>query len=93
MSDGFGLKGHAFILREIASASGRLRGSHAWLIERQIVFSAEVRALSRPSGRPTASSAPRTTRWVCRWTRWSAGLPEATPMVAIEYERAKSFET
>jgi hypothetical protein len=58
-----------------------------------MVFSEEVSALSRPSGRPTASSAPRTTRWVCRWTRWSRGLPEETAMVAIEYESAKVFET
>jgi len=56
----------------------------AWLTERQIVFSAEVSALSRPSGLPTASSAPRTTRCVWRWTRWSVGFAEATLIEAIE---------
>ena len=64
----------------------------AWLSESDTVFSAETSALRRPSGRPTASNAPRTTRCVCRCTRWSTGLPLATPMVAIEYESAKSFE-
>ena len=65
----------------------------AWLTLRQIVFSADVSALSRPSGRPTHSSAPRTTRCVCRWTRWSVGLPDETETVAIEYESANIFET
>ena len=50
----------------------------AWLTLRQTVFSSVASALSRPSGRPTASSVPRTTRCVKRCTRWSAGLPEYT---------------
>eukprot|EP00966_Prymnesium_polylepis_P191186 4431261-Prymnesium_polylepis.2 len=41
----------------------------AWLTDKHTVFSAEVSALARPSGRPTASKAPRTTRCVCRCTR------------------------
>ena len=41
----------------------------AWFTERQTAASALVRVLSRPSGRPMASNEPRTTRWVCRWTR------------------------
>ena len=64
----------------------------AWLTERLQVASALARPLSRPSGLPTASKPPRTTRWVCRWTRWSRGLPEETPSVATEYESAKSLE-
>ena len=46
------------------------------------VASAEVSAERRPSGRPTSRSAPRTTRCVCRCTRWSAGLPDKTVMPA-----------
>ena len=57
------------------------------------MFSAAESAFSRPSGRPTASSAPRTTRWVCLWTRWSLGLALATESELMEYERAKSLET
>ena len=72
----------------------RTRVRHAtWLTERQTVFSAPVSALSRPSGSPTASSPPRTTRCVCRWTRWSSGLADETDTVAIEYESANIFET
>eukprot|EP00966_Prymnesium_polylepis_P020418 469919-Prymnesium_polylepis.2 len=55
----------------------------AWFTERQTVFSAAESALSRPSGRPTASSEPRTTRCVCRWTRWSPGLADATESEAM----------
>eukprot|EP00967_Tisochrysis_lutea_P096739 scaffold141854_cov23-Tisochrysis_lutea.AAC.2 len=41
----------------------------AWLTDRQQAASEAVSALRRPSGRPTARSAPRTTRCVWRWTR------------------------
>ena len=56
------------------------------------VASAEVSALRRPSGRPTKSNAPRTTRCVCRCTRWSAGLPDKTVIPAALYAHAKIFE-
>ena len=63
----------------------------AWFAERHAAPSALVSAESRPSGRPIASSAPRTTRCVKRCTRWSAGLPEKTLRPAIAYEHAKSL--
>merc|ERR1719337_656381 len=67
--------------------------AQAWLIERQQAESAETRHVSRASGRPTASREPRTTRCVCRCTRWSEGLADATETEAMEYERAKHLET
>ena len=114
----------------------QLTMAQAWLMARHVAESAVVSALSRASGRPTASSLrgmglerarsqraaehwkllggggcstrrpswsrvtlpggthePRTTRCVCRWTRWSSGLAEATEMLAMEYESAKSLLT
>ena len=56
----------------------------AWLTERLQVASALARPLRRPSGLPTASRPPRTTRWVCRCTKWSSGFAEETDMVAME---------
>lgn len=47
---------------------------------------------SRPSGLPETNRLPLTTRWVCRWTRWSAGLPLNTFNPAMEYEQANIFE-
>ena len=61
----------------------------AWLTLRFTAHSAEVKAVSLPSGRPQTSSDPLTTRWVWRWTRWSDGLPLNTLRPAIEYDRAK----
>ena len=48
----------------------------AWFTERHTAASQEVKADNLPSGLPQARRQPRTTRWVIRWTRWSAGLAE-----------------
>lgn len=50
----------------------------AWLTARQVDASRVVKAVRRESGRPHTKRLPLTTRWVWRWTRWSAGLPLKT---------------
>mmetsp|Transcript_13032 Transcript_13032/g.42686 ORF Transcript_13032/g.42686 Transcript_13032/m.42686 type:complete len:399 (+) Transcript_13032:645-1841(+) len=65
----------------------------AWFTLRQTALSADASAFSRPSGRPTANREPRTTLCVCRCSRWSIGLAEATLTVAMEKESAKHLET
>mmetsp|Transcript_16008 Transcript_16008/g.52399 ORF Transcript_16008/g.52399 Transcript_16008/m.52399 type:complete len:213 (+) Transcript_16008:2688-3326(+) len=78
---------------QISAPHPRLMIALACWSPRSTQDSALVCEARRPSGRPTAMSTPRVTRCVNSWQKLSSALVPCTSRLAMEYERANSFET